>query len=194
MTVPTQYEIDKALVSMAIEYTLLDFGKDVHDTVVKRLNDDDLSITDCFDHPKHFNRILNEQYRSSYTKIIHAIHIWLRNSSSNESISNFLAVALDENLTPLSYDQHLAKSAILLAIEKSLLKMGLPELKRVESKLLSDFNCTFEDCVRNPIPLKKVLFELFGNCYEDIYQSMTYSLKNSSIDESITKFLILMKE
>jgi len=70
MTVPTQYEIDKALVSMAIEYTLLDFGKDVHDTVVKRLNDDDLSITDCFDHPKHFNRILNEQLQFLYYPLL----------------------------------------------------------------------------------------------------------------------------
>jgi len=75
----------------------LDFGKDVYDKVVKRLNDDDLFIHDCFDHPDYFNKILNAQFGLSYTKIIHVIHAWLGDSSSNKLISDFLISALKEN-------------------------------------------------------------------------------------------------
>jgi len=90
-------------------------------------------------------------------------------------------------------NKYLTKFVIILAIEKSLSKMGRPELKRVEDKLLSDFNCTFEDCVSNPTPLKNVLCELFGNCYEDIYRSIYDVLSDTSMDEDITKFLQTMK-
>jgi len=90
MSVPTQYEIDKALVSKAIEHTLLGMGQDVYDKVVKRLEDDGFYISDCFDFPENLNKILNELYGSCYTKIIHSIHVWLGDSSSNQLISDFL--------------------------------------------------------------------------------------------------------
>lgn len=90
-------------------------------------------------------------------------------------------------------NKYLTKFVIMLAIEKSLLKMGRPELKKVEDTLLLEHNCTFEDCVSNPTPLKKVLSELFGNCYEDIYHSMNAVLKDTSMDEDIKQFLQIMK-
>ncbi len=94
MIAPIQYELDKALVSMAIKSTLLDFRKDAYDDVVKRLDNDGFFIHDCFDHPEYFNKILNEQFGSSYTKIINAINVWLEGSSSNKLISNFLVSTL----------------------------------------------------------------------------------------------------
>ncbi len=90
-------------------------------------------------------------------------------------------------------NKYLTKFVIILAIEKSLSKMGRPELKRVEDKLLLDFNYTFEDCVSNPTPLKKVLCDLFGNSYDDIYSSIYDVLSDTSMDEDITKFLQTMK-
>lgn len=194
MSVPTQYEIDKALVSNSIQHTLSTFEKDVYDKVIKRLDDDNFSIPDCFDHPEYLQKILKEIFGSSFTKIIHSMQIWLEDSASNQLISNFLISTLKESSASTVEDKYLAKSAILLAIKKSLLKMGMPELKRVEAKLLSDFNYTLDDCVRNPIPLKKVLCELFGYCYEDIYQSMNATLTDSSMDEDIMQFLVIMKE
>ena len=89
---------------------------------------------------------------------------------------------------------YLTKFVIMLAIEKSLVRMGKPEYNLVENKLLSEFNCTFEDCVSNPIPLKKVLSELFGNCYEDIYNSIYDGLKDTSMDVDIRNFLRIMGE
>jgi len=194
VSVPTQHEIDKALVSMAIKNALLDYGKDAHDKVVKRLNDNNFSIPDCFDHPDYFNKIIDEQFGSSYTKIIHSILVWLGESSSNELISDFLVSVIKQKTMHIDDDRDLTKSAILLAIEKALLEMGTPELKRVEAKLISDFDCTLESCVSNPTPLKKVLCELFGYCYNDIYQSMAYTLNGTSMNKNTTKFLLIMKE
>jgi len=90
MEFPTQYEIDKALVSLAIEYTLMDCGKDVYHKVVEKLNDNDFKITDCFDHPEYLNEILKDLFGKSYTKIIHSINIWLDDSASDQLISDFL--------------------------------------------------------------------------------------------------------
>lgn len=99
-----------------------------------------------------------------------------------------------ENERNSSDDKYLTKFAIMLAIEKSLVKMGRPELKRVEDRLLLEFNCTFEDCVSNPTPLKKVLHELFGTSYEDIYASIHNALSDTGMDEDIKQFLLVMKE
>ncbi len=90
MTVPTQYEIDKALVSMALEHTLLDFGKDVFDKASKRLYGEDFIISDYFDHPEYFSKILNEQFGTSYTKIIDSMQVWFGDSPLNPLISDFL--------------------------------------------------------------------------------------------------------
>lgn len=89
--------------------------------------------------------------------------------------------------------QYLSKFAILLAIEKAISNLGKPELKRVEDQLQAKFECSLEDCVSNPTPLKIILCELFGFCYEDIYNSIYGFLKDTSMDEDITKFLKLMK-
>jgi len=90
MPLPAQYDVAKALVSMAIECTLLNFGKDVYDKVVKRLDDNDLYISDCFDRPEYLNKILKDLFGASYTKIIHSIHVWLDDSSSDQLILDFI--------------------------------------------------------------------------------------------------------
>ncbi len=90
MTIPSQYDIDKTLVSLAIEYVLLEFGTDVYDKVVRRLNLDNHTILDCFDHPEYFSKLLNDLFGASYTKIINSIEVWLGNSSSNQLVSDFL--------------------------------------------------------------------------------------------------------
>ncbi len=162
--------------------------------MIKRLDDDNFSIPDCFDHPEYLQKILKEIVGSSFTQIIHSMQIWLGDSAYNQLISNFLITVLKEDSTSTLTGKHLAKSAILLAIEKSLLTMGIPELEKVKSKLLSDFNYTLDDCVSDPVPLKKVLCELFGTCYEDIFQSMNATLTNTSMNEDIMQFLVIMKE
>ena len=193
MTIPTQYEIDKALVLMAIKSALSDFGRGTRNRIIKKLNGQNFTNSDWFANPEYIKNLLKEEFGSSYTTIIHSMQIWLGDSSSNTPISNFLLAILKENSASAKDGEHLIKSSILDAIEKALLKMGSPELKKVESQLLSDFNYTFEDCVSNPIPLKKILCELFGYCYEDIYQSMTYTLNDIKTDENIKTFLKLMK-
>ena len=193
MTISTQYDIDKKLVYMAIKNALSDFGRGTRNKILKKLDGKDFDRSDWFANPEIFKNLLKEEFGSSHIAIIHSMQIWLGDSSSNQSISRFLLAVLKENLASVKDDKHLIKPTILVAIEKALLEMGLPELKKIESKLLSDFNYTFEDCVSNPIPLKKILCELFGYCYEDIYQSMTSTLNDTNMDENVTVFLTLMK-
>ena len=178
---------------MAIKSALSDFGRGTRNRIIKKLNGQNFTNSDWFANPEYIKNLLKEEFGSSYTTIIHSMQIWLGDSSSNTPISNFLLAILKENSASAKDGEHLIKSSILDAIEKALLKMGSPELKKVESQLLSDFNYTFEDCVSNPIPLKKILCELFGYCYEDIYQSMTYTLNDIKTDENIKTFLKLMK-
>jgi len=97
MTAPTQYEVDKALVSLALEHTLLDFGKDVFDKVTKRFYEGNFIVSDCLDHPEYLNKILNEQFGTSHTKIIDSMQVWLGDSSSNQLISDFLRNARGNN-------------------------------------------------------------------------------------------------
>ncbi len=188
-----QHDLDKALVSKAIESVLLNSGDNAYDSIVKKLNKNNLFIPDCFENPEYFAHILKEEYGEAHIQIIYAIHTRLGDASSGEQISNFLVKILQEKRQFLKEDQEITSSIIVLAIEQALLKMGSPELNKVESKLMSEFNYKLSDCVSNPTPLKKVLCELFGNCYEDIYQSVTNSLIVTSMNESSAKFLILMK-
>lgn len=97
-----------------------------------------------------------------------------------------------ENKTEVGDDKYLTKFAIMLAIEKTILNMGEPELKKVKERL-SDLNYTLDDCIYNPTPLKKVLCELFGNSYEDIYREIYNSLRSTDTGKDITKFLHIMK-
>ena len=83
----------------------------------------------------------------------------------------------------------MSKTLIELAVEKSLLKMGHPELKLVTSRLKSDFNCNISDCLEHPEYLKKVLKDIFGNCHYDIIDSINVSLKMTSMEKPITNFL-----
>jgi ribosomal protein L37E len=81
------------------------------------------------------------------------------------------------------------KTLIELAVEKSILSMGHPELQLVISKLHHDYNCTISDCMEHPEYLKAVLSDLFGHCHYDIVNSIDKTLKMTSMEKPITDFL-----
>jgi len=87
----------------------------------------------------------------------------------------------------------ISRDLIILAIEKALLEMGKFETDIVESKLKKNFNKSIEDCLENPIFLKQVLCELYGNAYEDILNSIDESFKQLVLDDALTNFLTVMK-
>ena len=86
-----------------------------------------------------------------------------------------------------------SKDLIVLAIQKALLEMGPMEFEMVRSKLKRDYNQTIEDCWKNPINLKHVLCELFGNAYEDILFSIDNSFKKINMNEDLENFMRVMK-
>lgn len=87
----------------------------------------------------------------------------------------------------------ISKDLILLAIEKALLEMGSFESEIVESKLKKNFQKSIEDCLENPIFLKKVLCDLYGEAYKDILSSIDNSFKTLTMDDDLTNFLKVMK-
>jgi len=72
--------------------------------------------------------------------------------------------------------------------------MGTPELEKVESMLRSKHNCKLEDCLEHPEVLKEILCELYGYCYDEIFESiLQILLTNSTMDTPIENFLNILK-
>ena len=87
----------------------------------------------------------------------------------------------------------ISRDLMLLAIEKALQEMGSVESEMVEFKLKNDFQKSISECLENPIFLKQVLCELFGNAYEDILASIDNSFKEINMDNDLSNFIRVMK-
>lgn len=83
----------KALVTLAIEATLLDVGKSVYDTVTTRLYKKyDCYTSDCFEKPEYLREVLKELYAKSYNEIVNSIQEELKEINNNKKIETFLQV------------------------------------------------------------------------------------------------------
>lgn len=91
----TDAQIKKALVSFAIEKSLLGLGEPVYQKVTKILKDDyGCFIPDCYEHPEYLKRILVDLYGNAHKTIINAIKSDLADFSEQGPIHQFVA-ALD---------------------------------------------------------------------------------------------------
>ena len=89
------YDVMKALVTLAIEKTLLDIGKPVYDTVTNRLYKKfHCYISDCFEKPEYLKAVLKERYGESYNEIINSIQQQLDEFAYKKRIKAFLQVLL----------------------------------------------------------------------------------------------------
>jgi hypothetical protein len=85
----------KALVTLAIEKTLLGIGKPVYDAVTNRLYKKYHCYTsDCFEKPEYLKAVLKELYGKSYNEIVNSIQEELKEVTSNKKIETFLQVLL----------------------------------------------------------------------------------------------------
>jgi hypothetical protein len=85
----------KALVTIAIEKTLLGMGKPVYDAVTTRLYKQYRCHTsDCFEKPEYLRTVLKELYGRSYNEIVNSIQEELQEVISNKKIEMFLQVLL----------------------------------------------------------------------------------------------------
>ena len=89
----TDDEISSALVTLAIEKTLLNMGKPILDEVAHRLfKNYRCYIPDCHKHPEYLKSILKEFYGNSYNIIVESIKKNLAECSTKKSIEHFLVV------------------------------------------------------------------------------------------------------
>lgn len=88
------------------------------------------------------------------------------------------------------YDIDMVQKAIVtLAIEQTLIEFNNAAYEIVINKLLSDFGCYLSDCYKNPEYLKNTLFDLYGNSYIGIIESIRVRLGEYSSRRDISKFL-----
>jgi DNA-binding HxlR family transcriptional regulator len=85
----------------------------------------------------------------------------------------------------------IAKLMVVHAIEDTLLEMGRPNLEKIQDVLLQEYSCTISDCVNNPLYLKRVLQDLFGDAHTGILNKIQKKISESV--EINTKFSTAIK-
>ena len=78
----------------------------------------------------------------------------------------------------------------VLAIEYTLLQLGMPTLEKVQEKLRVEYNCSLPDCYAHPEYLNKVLKDLFGPAHLEIVKSISRYLEEFSYQRPISEFLL----
>lgn len=85
--------VKKALVSLVIETTLLEIGKETYDKVVHDLHKKyHCYLPDCYDHPEYLNEILKDLYGNARNVVVEKINKQLEEFSYHQSISNFVKI------------------------------------------------------------------------------------------------------
>lgn len=85
--------VKKALVTLAIEQTLVDMGEPVLEEVTRRLvKEYKCYIPDCYEHPEYLKKILHDLYGSVYSTISGSIRNKLDEFNHKESIAQFINV------------------------------------------------------------------------------------------------------
>ena len=87
------YKIRKALVTLAIEKSLLDVSKPLYDKVVETLRKEhNCYLPDCYEHPEYLKQILEKLYGKAHSKIVISIQKNLEEFSYVPPIKEFLRV------------------------------------------------------------------------------------------------------
>ena len=91
-----QEQLRKAIVSLAIEKTLLGIGKPVYEKTIKQLSKEyGVYLPECYDHPEYLNRVLKKIFGNAHTSIVDAIKKELDEHIAEKSIETFL-IAIGE--------------------------------------------------------------------------------------------------
>ena len=85
--------VKKALVSLVIETTLLEIGKETYDKVVRDLHKKyQCYLPDCYDHPEYLNEIFKDLYGNAHNVVVEKINKQLEEFSYHKSISHFVNI------------------------------------------------------------------------------------------------------
>lgn len=87
------YKIRKALVSLAIEKSLLSIGKPVYDKVIDTMKKKyDCYLPDCYDHPEYLKNTLQDLFGRSSATMIESIKNQLEEFAEQNGIKTFITV------------------------------------------------------------------------------------------------------
>lgn len=85
--------VKKALVSLVIETTLLEIGKETYDKVVHDLHKKyNCYLPDCYEHPEYLSKILKDLYGNAHNTVVEKINKQLEEFSYHKSVSNFVKI------------------------------------------------------------------------------------------------------
>lgn len=84
-------EARRAIIMLAVEKTLLDFGKSTYDLVVKRFEEKyHAYLSDCYEHPNYIRVVLKDLFGKSAEQMLETIGENLKESSDIPQIRRFL--------------------------------------------------------------------------------------------------------
>ena len=87
------YKIRKALVTLAIEKSLLAIGKPVYNQVASALKKEyDCYLPDCYEHPEYLKKILQDLFGKSSDTMIESIKNQLEEFAEQNGIKTFIEV------------------------------------------------------------------------------------------------------
>lgn len=90
---PSEYNVQRALVALAIETVLFNIGKPAHDEVIGKLvKDYKCYFPDCYDHPEYLKKILQDIYGNRAPTIIESIRKQLDGFETQKGIDTFIAI------------------------------------------------------------------------------------------------------
>lgn len=90
-SVSNNYGMEKVLVGLAIEHTLLQIGKPVFDKVEDQFQKKyDHALIDCYDYPQYLNEILKEVFGKSHSDVIKSIEGFLEEFKHDRPIETFI--------------------------------------------------------------------------------------------------------
>ena len=90
---PSEYNVHKALVALAVETVLFNIGKPAHDEVLGRLvKDHKCYFPDCYEHPEYLKKILQDIYGNRAVTIIELIRKQLDGFETQKGIDTFIAI------------------------------------------------------------------------------------------------------
>lgn len=93
MNLPSDEQLERALISIVIEKVLLGIGRPEYLKVVKKLHDQyQCYLSDCYNNPQYLKNVLKSIFGNSYNTIYESIKIKLNEVESHRQISNFLKV------------------------------------------------------------------------------------------------------
>jgi two-component system chemotaxis response regulator CheY len=84
------------------------------------------------------------------------------------------------------------KKLIKIAIERTIIELGISEFEKIRQKLKLEYECGFEDCLVHPKFLKNVLCDLHGSSYEELVSKIMAALAGFLLHEPIISFLKVM--